>query len=212
MKWIPEINKCKYSVRKKNNSIDPLYSVQYPATTSASVSAWSKGVLLASNKTSIMKLNTIGVKAKKNHKDVWNQIISKKFADWEKKTNVEKIIVIKISKEITWIKPRIIPNMAYLDWLKKPTKEKKIFPIKIKIKWWRTIESTFEIEKHIESKIIFCEKKSWLVYNKNKKKGAKAAVGFGIKKISFEINLTRSKTIWKKPFRPANVGPIRRWA
>lgn len=43
IKWIADITKCKYSARKNINNIEPLYSVEYPATTSASVSEWSKG-------------------------------------------------------------------------------------------------------------------------------------------------------------------------
>jgi hypothetical protein len=38
IKCIADITKCKYSAKKNIKSIDPLYSVEYPATTSASVS------------------------------------------------------------------------------------------------------------------------------------------------------------------------------
>lgn len=48
IKCIADITKCKYSAKKNIKSIDPLYSVEYPATTSASVSEWSKGALLDS--------------------------------------------------------------------------------------------------------------------------------------------------------------------
>ena len=54
IKCITEMIKCKYSARKNIRSIGPLYSVEYPATTSDSVSAWSKGALFDSkNKTTI---------------------------------------------------------------------------------------------------------------------------------------------------------------
>jgi hypothetical protein len=39
IKCIADIIKCKYSHKKIINNIGPLYSVEYPATTSASVSA-----------------------------------------------------------------------------------------------------------------------------------------------------------------------------
>jgi hypothetical protein len=38
MKCIADITRCKHSAKKNINNIDPLYSVEYPATTSASVS------------------------------------------------------------------------------------------------------------------------------------------------------------------------------
>lgn len=43
-----EITKCKYSAKKNISNIEPLYSVEYPATTSASVSEWSNGARLDS--------------------------------------------------------------------------------------------------------------------------------------------------------------------
>jgi len=39
IKWIEAITKCRYSAKKIINSIEPLYSTWYPATTSDSVSA-----------------------------------------------------------------------------------------------------------------------------------------------------------------------------
>lgn len=54
MKCKTEITKWKYSAKKIIKSIGPLYSVEYPATTSDSVSAWSNGALFDSkNKTMI---------------------------------------------------------------------------------------------------------------------------------------------------------------
>ena len=46
------------------SSIAPLYSVAYPATTSDSVSAWSKGALFDSRNNTITKLDAIGAKIK----------------------------------------------------------------------------------------------------------------------------------------------------
>ena len=54
----------------------------------------------------------------------------------------------------------------------------------------------------------FCENNNWKEYSKTKKRGARVVVGRGIRKISFVINLNKSKAIWKEPFRPINVGPI----
>lgn len=55
MKCIEDIIKCKYSAKKNINNIGPLYSVAYPETTSDSVSAWSKGALLDSKKSTTIK-------------------------------------------------------------------------------------------------------------------------------------------------------------
>jgi hypothetical protein len=38
IKCIADITRCRYSAKKNIKSIGPLYSVEYPATTSASVS------------------------------------------------------------------------------------------------------------------------------------------------------------------------------
>lgn len=53
------------------------------------------------------------------------------------------IIVINISKEIMWTRPRIVPIIAYLDLLKKPVKQKKILLISISIRCRRISESRF---------------------------------------------------------------------
>ncbi len=42
--------------------------------------------------------------------------------------------------------------------------------------------------------------------------GAAEVEGRGIKNISLVKSLKRSARIWKAPFLPINVGPIRRWA
>ena len=64
-KWIEAIIKCKYSHRKNMSNIPPLYSVAYPATTSDSVSEWSKGALFDSKKRTIIKLEAAGAYKKK---------------------------------------------------------------------------------------------------------------------------------------------------
>ena len=40
--------------------------------------------------------------------------------------------------------------------------------------------------------------------------GAEVVVGRGIKKSSLVISLSKSTRIWKAPFRPIKIGPIRR--
>ena len=60
IKWSTDITKWKYSAKKIINSIGPLYSVEYPATTSDSVSAWSNGALFDSKKSTIIKPDAAG--------------------------------------------------------------------------------------------------------------------------------------------------------
>lgn len=211
-KCIEDITKCKYSHNKNNINIAPLYSTAYPATTSDSVSAWSNGVLFASNNKIIIKPEPIETNKKKNQYIFWFKIKSWKFADWELKTNKEYKIVIKISKDITWIKDLTVPIIAYLDWLNNPTNTKKILLNSIKIKWYKINESTFS-NMNIEGPTIkFCENINWEEYNNDKKIGANKDVVLGIKKISFVTNFTKSNKIWKRPFRPIIAGPIRLWA
>ena len=71
------------------NNIGPLYSVAYPATTSASVSAWSNGVLFDSSKNSTKKPEAAGLYKNTNQYIFWTKIKSWKFADWELKTSNE---------------------------------------------------------------------------------------------------------------------------
>jgi hypothetical protein len=59
--WIDEITRWEYSTRNIISNIVPLYSVAYPATTSASVSAWSKGVRFDSRRNKIIKLEAMGI-------------------------------------------------------------------------------------------------------------------------------------------------------
>ena len=59
-KWIDAIIKWRYSAKKNINNIGPLYSVEYPATTSDSVSEWSKGALLDSKNKTIINPDAAG--------------------------------------------------------------------------------------------------------------------------------------------------------
>ncbi len=115
----------------------------------------------------------------------WAITKSWKLADWELNINKEYKIVTNISKEITWTRALTVPIIAYLDWLNKPTKTNNIFAKRTKTKWYNIKESTFSKTKSEGPQIKFCENKSCIAYNKERKIGARAVVGRGIKKISF---------------------------
>ena len=212
MKCIAEITKCKYSAKKNIKSIGPLYSVEYPATTSASVSEWSNGALFDSRNSIRIKPEAAG--AYKNKYQQFDCIRTKswKLADWELQTSNEYITVIKISNDITWTKPLTVPIIAYLDWLSKPTTEKKIFDSNIKIRWYKIIESTESIKSRLGPHTKFKENNNWAVNKNDKNIGAREVVGLGIIKISFVNILTRSAKTWNAPLRPIKVGPILLWA
>ena len=102
---------------------------------------------------------------------------------------------MKISRDITCTNPRTIARIAYLDWLSSPTTAKKIFPNRIKTKWYRIIESTFSKINMEGPQTKFCANHSCEVHIKAMKKGARAAVGRGIKNSSFETHLIKSAPI-----------------
>ena len=135
-----------------------------------------------------------------------------KLADCELKTNNEYNTVTKISRDITCTKPLIVAIIAYLEWLNKPTIEKKMFENKIKTKWYNIIESTLSTINILGPQIKFKLKTNCVENSNDKKIGAATVVGRGIKKISFESILKRSAKIWKAPFLPIMVGPILRCA
>ncbi len=135
IKWIEEIIKWRYSAKKNINNIGPLYSVAYPETTSDSVSAWSKGALFDSKNNTTIKPTDDGANKIIYQYEYWFKTKSWKLEDWEAKTSNEYIIVTKISNEITWTKPLIVPSIAYRDWLSRPTIEKKIFDKITNIIW-----------------------------------------------------------------------------
>ena len=128
------------------------------------------------------------------------------------KTNKEYKIVIKISNDNTCTKALTVPIIAYLDWLIKPTKTKKILLNNTRIKWYKINESTFSKINKVGPHIKFWENISWKEYKIAKKIGARAVLGRGIKKISLVNNLTKSNAIWNAPFLPIIAGPILRWA
>ena len=116
-----------------------------------------------------------------------------------------------MSKDITCTSPRIVDNIAYLDWLKTPTIEKKIFENKIITKWYNTIESTDSNINMLGPQMKFKPNKSWAIKVSDKNIGAATVVGLGIINNSLVNNLNKSAKIWKAPFRPSKVGPILLW-
>ena len=117
-----------------------------------------------------------------------------------------------MSKEITCTKPLMVAIIAYLEWLSRPTIEKKIFENKIRIRWYKIIESTLSTKNILGPQIKFKLKANCVENNKERKIGAATVVGLGIRNISLDNILNRSAKIWKAPLRPKTVGPIRRWA
>ena len=119
---------------------------------------------------------------------------------------------MNISKDMTWTSPRTVPIIAYLDWLNRPTAEKRILDSNTKIKWYKTIESIESKRNILGPHTKFNANKSWAANNSDKNMGAKVVVGLGIINISFVNILNKSASIWNAPLRPMIVGPIRRWA
>jgi len=83
---------------------------------------------------------------------------------------------------------------------------------KIKIKWYKTIESTPSTINILGPQTKFKLNASWVEKSKDKKIGAATVVGRGIKNISLESILNKSAKIWKAPLRPMIDGPILRCA
>lgn len=78
--------------------------------------------------------------------------------------------------------------------------------------WYKIIESIPSTSWRDGPHIKLIENRSWEQNNKERNIGAAAVEGLGIKNISLLSNLNKSAKIWNAPFRPINVGPIRRCA
>lgn len=130
------------------------------------------------------------------------------MADCEDKTNTEYKTVTNMSSDITWTRPLIVDKIAYLDWLKTPTIEKKIFENRIITKWYNTIESTDSKMNMLGPQMKFRPNNNWAINVNDKNIGAATVVGRGIINNSFVKSLNKSATIWKAPFLPRRVGPI----
>lgn len=117
-----------------------------------------------------------------------------------------------MSKDIIWTNPLTVLIIAYLDWLRSPTIEKNMFDNRIKIRWYRIIESTESTKNILGPQTKFRENSNWVAKSNDKKIGAITVAGRGIKKISFVNILNKSARIWNAPLRPIRVGPIRRCA
>lgn len=96
---------------------------------------------------------------------------------------------------MTCTRPLTVPMTAYLDWLINPTSEKKILESSISMRWYNIIESTESTNNILGPHAKFNEKRSWVVNNSERKIGAEAVVGLGIKKISFVNILNKSASI-----------------
>jgi hypothetical protein len=190
----------------------PLYSVAYPATTSDSVSEWSKGARLDSKNKTTKKVDAAGAYRMTYQYEYCTKAKSWKLADWDVKTSREYSTVTKMSSEITCTRPLIVAMIAYLEWLNKPTTEKNMLDNRIKIRWYRTIESTDSTMNMLGPQIKFRLKRSCTEKSSDRNTGAATVVGRGIRNTSFDSILNRSASIWKAPFRPIRAGPILRWA
>ena len=78
--------------------------------------------------------------------------------------------------------------------------------------WYNIIESIPSTNCSEGPQMKFIENNSWEQNNNERNIGAAAVDGRGIKKISLLKSLNRSARIWKAPFLPIRVGPIRRCA
>ena len=103
--------------------------------------------------------------------------------------------MINISKERTWTRPRTVPIIAYLDWLRKPTTEKKMLDNSTKTRWYRIIESMESTINILGPQTKFKEKRSCVANSSDKKTGAITDEGRGIKNISLVNILKRSANI-----------------
>lgn len=202
----------RYSHKKNIKSIGPLYSVAYPATTSDSVSEWSKGARLDSKNKTTRKVDAAGAYKMTYQYEYCTKTKSWKFADWDVKTSKEYNTVTKMSSEITCTRPLIVAIIAYREWLNKPTTEKNMLDSRIKKRWYKTMESTDSTMNMLGPQTKFKLKRSWTEKSSDKNTGAATVVGRGIRNTSFDNILNRSASIWKAPFLPIKAGPIRRWA
>ena len=117
-----------------------------------------------------------------------------------------------MSRDITCTSPLTVAMTAYLDWLNKPIIEKKILENNISIRWYSTVESTESTINILGPHTKFKQNRSCVANSIDRNIGAATVVGLGIINISLVSILKRSANIWKAPFLPIKVGPIRLWA
>ena len=89
----------------------------------------------------------------------------------------------------------MVAIIAYLDWLRTPTIEKKMFEKSIITKWYNTIESTDSNINILGPQMKFKLKSSCAINVRERKTGAATVVGLGIINSSLVSNLNRSATI-----------------
>jgi len=102
---------------------------------------------------------------------------------------------MNISKDITCTSPLIVAIIAYLDWLKTPTIEKKMFEKSIITKWYNTIESTDSNINMLGPQMKFRLKSNCAINVKERKTGAATVVGLGMINSSLVNSLNKSATI-----------------
>jgi hypothetical protein len=96
---------------------------------------------------------------------------------------------------MTCTKPLMVAIIAYLEWLNNPTIEKKMFENKIRIRWYKIIESTLSTRNILGPHIKFKLKANCVENSKERNIGAATVVGLGIRNISFDNILNRSAKI-----------------
>jgi hypothetical protein len=110
-----------YSAKKNIAKIIDEYSTLYPATSSASASGRSKGVLLVSATIEIKKIRASGNKGKMYQTVVCCAVtISVKFNDPAIKITGIKTKLMETSYEIICAADRSAPKKAYLELLAQP--------------------------------------------------------------------------------------------
>jgi hypothetical protein len=159
----------------------PLNSTAYPATTSDSVSAWSKGVRLASSNKSITNVDIKGKKRSKFQDKLCAMIKSWKWDDWEWRIKIVKIIVIYISKEIICTTDLTTAIKAYRDNVSEPTHINDMFEKRVIIKWYRIILSTLSEMWSSGLNTKFKDKSSWALKKLKTAKGTIEETVCGIK-------------------------------
>jgi hypothetical protein len=110
-----------YSAKKNIAKIIEEYSTLYPATSSASASGRSNGVLFVSATIEIKKIKARGNKGKMYHTVVsWEVTISVKFREPAIKITGIRTRLIETSYEIICAADRSAPRNAYLELLAHP--------------------------------------------------------------------------------------------
>jgi hypothetical protein len=85
--------------------------------------------------------------------------------------------------------------IAYRDWLRRPTAQKKMLASNIKTRWYSIIESTESTRSILGPQAKFRENNTCEVNKRDKNIGAMVVEGRGMRNISFVSNLNKSASI-----------------